>query len=60
VTLHEIDLPQIAQFRADKVTLEANFSIGLMMGGAMTQTPITIQRGKGALGSSVGSFTRQV
>lgn len=60
VTLHELDLPRISLFREDQSSLEANFSVGVMANGSMTQAPISVWRGKGAVSSSVASFTRQV
>jgi len=62
ITLHEVDLPLLTQCREDQKTLEANFSVGLIaqMGGAMTQASMCIQRAKGAVGTSVQTFTRQV
>ena len=60
VMLHEADLPQMARVRDDGVLFEANFSIGLVVGSSITQTPVCVRRAKGAIGTSVETFTRQV
>jgi hypothetical protein len=60
VSLHELDLPAIAQVRDDPTSFEANFSLGLLVEGGLTQAPVAVRRTKGAVGSTVQTFTRQV
>ena len=58
VTLHEADLPQMARVRDDGVLFEANFSIGLVVGSSITQTPVCVRRAKGAIGTRFDSARR--
>ena len=60
VALHEADLISFGFAQDDNVFFEANFSVGVATSEGFTQTPICVKRAKGAVGTSVESFKRQV
>ena len=63
IYIHSQDLGAVAATRAAGGEFEANFSVGLVVGGelpAATQTFIAFRQGRAAANYTIGSFQRQV